>query len=122
MTETTDTRALRRLAEAINTAYQRGQSTISAAPVDLAGVPALNLWERARPGRHYPIDTVWHVEAGEPLPGDGRPATVACFVWGPAYNWSAPAADVAAAAARVATTAGRWPDDADNPDLGGEVG
>lgn len=113
----TEAEALRRLAEAINAAYRRGQSAISAAPVDVAGVPGLNLRDRAHPGRHYPIDTVWHVGAGEPLPSGGF-ATAACFVWGPAHNWSAPTADVQAAAVHVAQTAGRWPDrDADSPVL-----
>ncbi len=112
----TEAEALRRLAEAINAAYHHGQSTISAAPVDVAGVPGLNLWDRAHPGRHYPIDTVWHVGAGGPLPSRDGHATAACFVWGPAYNWSAPAADVHAAAGRVVQTAGRGPDhDADSP-------
>jgi hypothetical protein len=110
--------ALRRLAEAINAAYQHGQSTISAAPVDVAGVPGLNLYDHASPRGPQPLDTVWHVGAGEPLPGgdDYAYATAACFVWGPAYNWSAPTADIHAAAVHVAQTAGRWPNhDADSP-------
>jgi hypothetical protein len=116
----TEAEALRRLAEAINAAYQRGQSTISATLVDVPGAPTVNLFA---PDRHFPIDSVWHVGAGEPLPsGDGY-AVAACFVWGPAYNWSAPTADAQAAAVHVAQTAGRWPDrDADGPEPGGAVG
>lgn len=119
----TEAQALRRLAEAINAAYQRGQSTISAAPIDVAAVPGLNLYDHAGLGGPQPIDTVWLVGADEPLPsGDGH-ATAACFVWGPAYNWSAPTADAEAAAVHVAQTAGRWPDrDADGPEAGGAVG
>ncbi len=115
----TETEALQRLAEAINAAYQRGRSTISATLVDVPGAPTVNLFA---PDRHFPIDSVWHVGAGEPLPnGDGH-ATAACFVWGPAYNWSAPTADITAAAVHVAQTAGRWPDrEADGPEAGGAV-
>jgi hypothetical protein len=112
----TETEALRRLAEAINAAYQRGQSAISAAPVDVASVPGLNLYDHASPRGPQPLDTVWHVGAGEPLPGGDDHAMAACFVWGPAYNWSAPTADITTAAAVVAQTAGRWPNhDADRP-------
>jgi hypothetical protein len=108
--------ALRRLAEAINAAHRRGQSTISTAPVDVAGVPGLNLYDHAGPRGPQPLDTVWHVGAGEALPGGGGHATAACFVWGPAYDWSAPTADLQAAAVHVAQTAGRWPDrGADGP-------
>jgi len=116
--------ALRRLAEAINSAYQRGQSTISAAPVDVAGVPGLNLYNHTSPRGPQPLDTVWHVGPGEPLPsGDGRRATAACLVWGPAYNWSAPATDIHAAASHIVQTAGCWPDRAaDHPEPPREVG
>ena len=101
---------LRQLADTINRRYRRGHIDISAAPVDIAGVPGVNLFDHTRPGRPRPLDTVWHVAAGQPLPsGDGR-ARVAVFVWGPAYNWTAPTTDVGWAATAVARTAGRWPD------------
>ena len=100
---------LRRLADTINTRYRRGHLTISAAPVDLAGAAGVNLFDHAGPGRPRPLDTVWHVEAGQPLPsGTGR-ARTAVFVWGPAYNWTAPTSDIPGAAAAVARTAGCWP-------------
>jgi hypothetical protein len=112
----TETAALRQLAEVINRRYQRvryqhGETKISAAPVDVAGVPGVNLFDHSGSGRPRPVDTVWHVAAGEPLPGsDGRRAAAGCFVWGPSYNWSAPTADVEAAADQVLGRAGRWPD------------
>jgi hypothetical protein len=100
---------LRQLADTINSGYRRGHLTISAAPVDLAGVPGVNLFDHTGRGRPRPLDTVWHVAAGQPVPsGTGRTRT-ALFVWGPAYNWTAPTSDIPSAVTAVARTAGCWP-------------
>jgi hypothetical protein len=100
---------LRQLAGTINQGYRRGHSDISAVPVDLASVPGVNLFDHAGKGRPRPLDTVRHVAAGQPLPsGTGRAGT-ALFVWGPAYNWTAPTSDLRRAAWLVGRTAGCWP-------------